>query len=245
MRQLSNYQKAKIVVGIINDLKEIKNKTHFYIDFEDDGIMSKISKKTGIPLGRNHEAGMVDISEYIQITFDIREYRLIREQHSPNHSIFRRPDPKFYDDEFKDKIKLFEDKNIPSSGPCETLIGELFRAIQRIQYRAFNDGDDFCDVGSPSFMSYMFLISQIDELNYSSTSYNEEKGQHEFEFTNKFIKENSWDGKISTVIEHSLAKDADFIKAQLIDLLENNKLKDIPNEWDSRDYSKLDKGNRW
>ena len=60
--------------------------------------------------------------------------------------------------------------------------------------------------------------------------------------TNEFIKENSWDGKISTIIEHSLAKDADFIKAQLIDLLENDKLKDIPNRWDSRDYSRLDKG---
>jgi hypothetical protein len=53
------------------------------------------------------------------------------------------------------------------------------------------------------------------------------------------------DGKISTVIEHSLAKDADFIKAQLIDLLENGKIQDKPNEWDSRDYSRLDKGNRW
>lgn len=242
MKKLSKYQKAKIVVGIINDLKQIENKNYFYIDFEDNGIMPKISKKTGIPLQRNHEAGMIDISEYIHLTFDMREHNLVYEKRSPNHSIYRGPDPKFYDDEFKEKIQLFEEKNIPSSGPCKTLIGELFRAIQRIQYRAFNDGDDFCEIGSPSFMSYMFLISQIDELNYSSTSYNEETGQHEFEFTNEFIKENSWDGKISTIIEHSLAKDADFIKAQLIDLLSNGKIKDIPNKYDSRDYSKLNKG---
>ena len=32
---------------------------------------------------------------------------------------------------------------VPSSGPCETLGAEFIRAIERIRYRAYNDGDKF------------------------------------------------------------------------------------------------------
>ena len=94
-------------------------------------------------------------------------------------------------------------------------------------------------------MSYIYLQSMVDKLNYSSQSYNEETGQHEFEFTDSFLQEHSWDGRISNVIESSLAEDGEFIKYQLIDLLSNGKLKDEPNEYNSRSYTRLNKGNRY
>jgi hypothetical protein len=250
MKKVSTFQKGKILFNIIESLKSIENKNFIYINEYESEMLLKIAKKSGVHISGSCEAGMIDISEDISIIYDWEEHNLYKKINNLNNlNNSNRPFIDFENipvsEELKKATKDFEEKNIPSSGPCKTLIGELFRAIQRIQYRAFNDGDNFYEIGSPSFMSYMFLISRIDELNYSSTSYNEEKGQHEFEFTNEFIKENSWDGKISTIIEHSLAKDADFIKAQLIDLLENGKIQDKPNEWDSRDYSRLDKGNRW
>lgn len=245
MKRLTKYQKAKIVVETINLIKELPNKSKFYIEGGDeDGLMVKIAKRSGIDISRNgRESGMIDLNEYIQLTFDDVEDKLERElnktqprQH--NHSIRTVPEFKV-SEELKLLTKKFEDENIPQSGPSKTLIGEIFRAIQRIQYRAFNDGDMWFIIGSDSFMSYMYLVSMVDELNYSRHSYDGETGQHGFTFTDSFLKENSWDGKISDVIEYSLAEDAEFIKYQLIDLLSNNKIEDKPNEYDSRSFTRL------
>ena len=245
MKKLTKYQKAKIVVEIINSIKELPNKDKFYIEVGDeDGIMEKIAKKGGINFScYGRESGMIDLSEYIQLTFDDVEDKWERKlnktqprQH--NHSIQMFPEFKV-SEELKLLTKKFEDENIPQSGPSKTLIGEMFRAIQRIQYRAFNDGDMWFVIGSESFMSYMYLVSMVDELNYSRHSYNEETGNHGFNFTDSFLKENSWDNKISDMIEHSLAKDAEFIKYQLIDLLSNNKIEDKPNEYNSRSFTRL------
>ena len=85
-------------------------------------------------------------------------------------------------------------------------------------------------------------MSQLDILNYSSGAYNEDTGDYGFKFTDGFLKENSWDGKISTTIEFPLAEDADFIKYQLMDLLNNGKIEDSKNEFDSRDYTRLSRG---
>ena len=142
-------------------------------------------------------------------------------------------------DALKELTQKFEKENIPDSGPCKTLIGEMFRAIQRIQSRAHNDGDLWFMIGSETFMSYMFLISKIDESNWSSDSYNNETGIYKFEFTDTFLKEHSWNNRISWMIEHSLALDAEFIKYQLIDLLSNGKIKDCDNEYNSRSFTKL------
>jgi len=241
MKQLSKYQKAKIAIQVIEQLKEIPNKHIFYVDGGESEIIKKIAKKAKIDIiGYRREAGNIDISEYIILIYENIEDRWVRKlngdrQRSPNHGIRMFPDFNV-GEELIQLTKEFEEKQIPGRGPSNTLIGELFRAIQYIQYRAHNDGDYPWLISSPSFMSYMFLISQIDQLTYSSASYNEETGRHEFQFTNEFIKENSYDGQISTIIEHSLALDADFIKFQLMDLLLNGKIKNQPNKWDSRDY---------
>jgi hypothetical protein len=244
---LSKTTKSRIVLNIIESLKEIENKDSLYIssDYHSDGeILEKIAKRSGIRSGDRYESGCIDIGEFISITIDSHIDKITRklEGRKSYHELHPMSHHKFefnVDEKLIKAVKEFEEKNIPSYGPCKTYIGELFRAIQRIQYRAMNDGDLCWEVDSPTFMSYMFLMSQIDKLNYSSASYNNETGQHEFEFTDEFLKSNSWDGKISDVIEDVRMETADFIKYQLMDLFLNGKIKDETNEFDSRDFSKL------
>lgn len=243
---LSKTTKSRIVLNIIKSLKEIENKDLLYIyigDYNDDGkTLEKIAKRSGVKLGERYESGYVDIGEFISITFDSHVDRILRKlesrpsYHEHNHHHIFKFD---VDEKLVEAVKEFEEKNIPPSGPCKTHIGELFRAIQRIQYRAMNDGDLCWEVDSPTFMSYMFLMSQIDELNCAS--YNNETGQYKFEFTDEWLKDKSWDGKISDVIEDTRMETANFIKYQLMDLLLNGKIKDKTNGFDSRNFSKLKK----
>ena len=244
--KLSNYQKGRIVLRVIEELKQIENKDVFY-SYGENEIINKILKRAGWKLSTYQETGMVEIDEYIQLTYDELEYRLIQKLYPrPKHNNRRMERLKFdVSEELKQLTERFEKDNIPDSGPCKTLIGEMFRAIQRIQYRAINDGDLWYVINTESFMSYIYLQSMVDKLNYSNQSYNEETGHHEFEFTDSFLKEHSWDGRISNVIDYSLAEDGEFIKYQLINLLSNGKLKDEPNEYDSRSYTRLNKGNRY
>lgn len=244
MYNISKHQQLRIAVNIVKSLKDISNKSFLYVSEESDELTRLIAKKSGIRIDYHRgEAGMVNIDEYITLTMDEHADRLERKQlklppRQINHSIIR-----FKPIEVGNKLhqltREWEEKHIPSSGHSKSHIGEMLRAIRYIQYRAFNDGDMWYMVDSPTFMSFVYLVSQIDKLNYSRFSYNEETGEYSFDFTDNFLKENSWDGKISTTIEHSLAKDADFIKYQLIDLVSNGKITDKPNEYDSRDYKEL------
>ena len=189
------------------------------------------------------------MNEYISLTQDTLEHDAVYRKNGETKG-YRGPDrfrlfeEEFYED-LKIRIQKFEAGNIPPSGPAKTLIGEIFRAINYIQYRAFNDGDDYFVIGSPSFTSYIFVISQIDLLNYSSASYNETRGEYYFEFTEPFLEKINYDGKISTCIEDSLGRDADLIKAQILNLLDNGVIEDVDNEWDSRSYEKIVKERYW
>lgn len=249
--ELSKIQKLRIAVDVVNLIKELPNKGIFYINNSKD-LNVKIAKKAGIHISNyGMERGYVDIDEYISLTRDEYEMRLSRKfkgQKTPiqKHNYHGHEWKDFeVSDELKALTQKFEKENIPNSGPCKTTIGEMFRAIQRIQYRKFNDGDEWFIIGSDSFMSYVYLVSLVDYLNWSSDNWNEEIGKHYFEFTDPFLKENSWEGQINDMIEDSLARDAEFIKYQLIDLLSNNKLTDTPNEFDSRNFSKLNKESRY
>lgn len=251
MKKLTKYQKAKIAIQIVNLINEIPNKGIFYVRCEEDNtLVEKIAKRSKIHIsGYVGEGSKVDIGEYINLTYEDIEDRWERKLQGDrvrigNHGTRMLPEFQVSDD-LKELVKKFEEENIPSSGPCKTTLGEMFRAIQRIQYRVHNDGDKWYIIGSESFMSYMYLISMIDKLNYSSHSYNENIGNHEFKFNDEFLIENSWDGKISDVIEYSLAEDAEFIKYQLMDLLSNGKIEDTINEFDSRDFSKLKTESRY
>lgn len=244
MQELSKFQKAKIVVGIINDLKSLESKSHLTIEPEygKDRLMEKIAERTGIQFRDRCEAGIVPINEYIRLTFDEREDSLQRRLNGWDRHKFGGPRlvPELnFPEELTLAITKFEEKNIPSSGPCDTRFGEIFRAIQRIQYRAYNDGDLPWVVGSPSFMSYMFLISEIDRLNYSGYSYDDETGEHRFDFEDDALNGMSWDGKIFFEVEDPLCNGLDITKHQLMKLIQLGKIKDSKNEWDSREYTLL------
>lgn len=252
--QLSKNQKLRILANSINSVKELSKgcKSILYLNPEsryfEKGKIDKISKKTGIRLCSYPECGLVDLTEYISLTQDILEHDAVYRKNGVKG--YRGPDRfQLFEDDFYEDLKIriekFESGNIPSSGPAKTLIGEIFRAINYIQYRAFNDGDDFFVIGTPSFESYIFVLSQVDLLNYSHASYNESRGEYYFEFKEPVLEKINYDGKISTCIEDRLGRDADLIKAQILDLLDNGVLEDRENIWDSRTYKKIVKEKYW
>lgn len=66
----------------------------------------------------------------------------------------------------EDRIEVLFSNLVPDYGNCETLAGELVRAMMKILYRDYNDGDVFYDgygletCGAPA----MFLYRKLDEL---------------------------------------------------------------------------------
>lgn len=49
----------------------------------------------------------------------------------------------YSEDELRDILSELFDEFVPGQGKCETLAGELIRAVNRVGYRYFNDGDYF------------------------------------------------------------------------------------------------------
>jgi hypothetical protein len=235
-KKLSAFRRGKIVLGVIEDLKNLPNKDIMYINdgYSDGKLYKKIAKRSGIQMVGYGYGSEVDITEDISITIDCRIDDLDRKLNDGrSRSYSNHRDIEFpVSEKLKLAVEAFEKKNIPSSGTCNTTLGEIFRAIQYIQYRAHNDGDLPWDTGSPTFMSYVYVKFQIDKLNYSR---DENNG---FEFQDEFLSHLSYD-EISDVIEDNLAQTANFIKYQIMDLLLNDKIKDSNNEFDSRDFSSL------
>jgi hypothetical protein len=259
-KKLSTFQKGKIVLKLIEDLKEVPNNKIegvygkvMCVDMgtlsssKEDKIILKIAERAGIPITDHYpERGQVNIAEDLSITLDMRIDNATRKLNGEQRYVGSTREIEFaVSDTLKEATEQFEEKNIPPSGTCNTLIGEIFRAIQRIQYRAFNDGDEYFDPASPSFLSYIFLRSQVDLLNYSQSARNEETGKYGFEFEDEFLVKHSFDGKISDVVEDHLATTANFIKYQIMDLLLSGKIEDKPNVYDSRDCSSLKEERSW
>jgi hypothetical protein len=240
--KLSAFRRGKIVLGVIEDLKNLSNKDKICINdgYSDGKLFKKIAERTGIQMVGYGYGSEVDITEDISITIDCRIDDLDRKLNGGYpRSYSNHRDIEFnVSEELKLAVEAFEKKNIPSSGTCNTTLGEMFRAIQYIQYRAFNDGDLPWDTGSPTFMSYVYLKHQIDRLNYSRDS------SVGFEFQDEYLAKYGY-GEISDVIEDHLAQTANFIKYQIIDLLLNEKIKDTSNEFDSRTFNSLKEDRYW
>jgi hypothetical protein len=237
MYKLTKTQKAKAVLQIIGHLNEIDIKHHLCIEPDTEPIFEKIAKRTGIRYRDKCEKGIVSINEYIYLTYDDICDKINRKS-SLNTCYHHRFSPPDVSQSLKEATEQFEEKHIPKYGPCVTRFGEIFRAIQRIQYRAHNDGDLPWIIGSPTFMSYMYLLSEIDDLNYSSFSYNHETGNYEFEFTEPILKDFD---RLFVEVDDSLCVGLDYTKYQLMDLMIQDKIKDEKNYYDSRDWSSLNK----
>lgn len=69
------------------------------------------------------------------------------------------------------------DKLVPSEGMCETLAGELIRAVNKIEYRWFNDGDKFNEgygietCGQPAYLLMNFETEDVDEAPFWDLMY--------------------------------------------------------------------------
>ena len=104
--------------------------------------------------------------------------------------------------EYGEKLADLFDELVPASGPAETVAGELVRAVNRIIYRYFNDGD-IIDVGygketcnAPArYISEIADGSALDYALYSAKALHDdwlyEKALYRLaEETVKYIEEN-------------------------------------------------------
>lgn len=259
--QVSTITKLRIAVGILQDIKEFDDNLKFQLYVMDDEygkgnpgsgsadgrICRRIADKADINKVNNYpESGKVDLMEYISLTLDEKVMQIERKGRT-NRNYERTFCPEFkVSDDLKKQANDYVIKVVKKSGTSNTLIGEIFRALQYMEYRAFNDGDLPFIIGSPTFASYIFFKSQVDQLNFSSSAYQEDKGTYEFIFTDEYLKERSYEGRISDVIEDPLCRDAAFSRYQIVDLINSGQLKDdTTNAYDSREYSLIKKDSRW
>jgi hypothetical protein len=118
----------------------------------------------------------------------------------------------------EDNLRLLFDNLVPEKGMGETVAGELVRAVMRILYRDWNDGDKFfmgygletCG-GSAQYLYDMGFSSTISSILDDATLYMDD----DYKYTNKI---------------QELAKEV------LVHIVENPDLMGELNSTDSRDY---------
>lgn len=199
------------------------------------------------------ECGRVDIGEWIsQYLSDLRCEGKPQRVFSKRHNPFNRPETmpvgmsgksgptdvvevKLTEEQYA-KVAEFEKKHIPDHGPCKTVIGELFRAMQYVEYRAGNDGDCYFTIGTPNFISNLYIMSTLDMINWNWLY--EKELELSTPLLNGWVYDNRihWDGMIF---------EFEMIKMILIELLETGVITDRENDTDSRDFTQIKKENRW
>lgn len=116
----------------------------------------------------------------------------------------------------EDKMQTLFDLLVPGSGPAETKAGELVRAMMRIQYRDWNDGDVFyegygLETAGPSAE---YLMGELPELEQDFLNISE-NGLTDEDYTSAL------DGIANKIIDH---------------IINNPELFYEPNEDDSREW---------
>lgn len=222
---------------------------------EINDIDPKILDGVKIPIREGgQECGMVDLGEWISVYLsDIKHAGKPELVFGKHDNPFAQPEtiPIFNDSKsgpeeyvkcelepgMEAKIEAYIKKNIKPSGPSETVVGELFRAFQRIEYRAGNDGDNYFCIGSPSFESTLFILSTMDIINWSWLYEKEIKLETPILKCWTINNQISWDGGLFEI---------KFIEAIILELLETGVIVDRPNDMDSRSFTplKLEK-DRW
>ena len=252
-------KEVDFILELNEELKKLDGIRELYIcqSYADEfnEIDERILKEVKIPiLDGGQECGKIDIGEFISIYLDDIKYRGKPERvFASGRNPFRGPEgiPIFNSGksspreilkceitpEEKEKIEQFEKNHIKSSGPSDTVIGELFRAFQRIEYRAGNDGDNFLCVGTPSFESFLFIMSTLDTINWSWLY------EKKIELKNPLLQCWIFDNRITWEGELFEMK---FIQLIFIELLETGVIVDRKNDIDSRDFTRIKKQNeRW
>ena len=97
------------------------------------------------------------------------------------------------------------DTLVPNNGKCDTLAGELLRAINRIEYRWFNDGDRFNEdygietCGQPAYFLAHYIYEEEDEAPFWNILLN--------------VDTDGNDEKYDEMIEELKNKAVEFLKA--------------------------------
>lgn len=114
-------------------------------------------------------------------------------------------------------------KYIPSAGPAETLHGEILRAVTKIEYRYYNDGDYFyedygCETAGPA-AKFLEHVSRSEKLpSYLKTAINE-------------LLKNTYDSEYEKLVLK--LKDATW---KFIDEIEDGKIESVKNTDDMLKY---------
>jgi hypothetical protein len=251
-------QEVDFIIELNEELKKLECIRELFIcesyarEFNEED--ERILKEVKIPIHREgQECGKVDIGEYISLYLDAIKYQGKPERvFSKNRNPFNGPTkiPIFRNNksgpseeleckitpEESEKISQFEKSHIKQSGPSDTIIGELFRAFQRIKYRAGNDGDNFMCIGTPSFESMLFIMSILDTINWSWIYEKEIKLKNPLLEVCVFDNRIHWEGELFEI---------KFIQLILIELLETGVIVDRPNNMDSRDFTTIKKSRDW
>lgn len=252
-------KEVDFILELNEELKKLEDIRELFIcqSYADDfnEIDERILKEVKIPIHQGgQECGKIDIGEYISIYLDDIKYQGKPERvFSNGRNPFGGPkeisisngdksEPKEIlkceiTPEEAEKIAQFEKKHIKLSGPSDTVIGELFRAFQRIEYRAGNDGDNFLCIGTPSFESFLFIMSTLDTINWSWLY--EKKIELKNPLLNVWVFDNriTWEGELFEM---------KFIQLIFIELLETGVIEDRKNDMDSRDFTRIKRENdRW
>lgn len=120
-----------------------------------------------------------------------------------------------------DKMDILFNELVPASGKADTKAGELVRAMMRIMYRDYNDGDIFyAGYGKETAGgSAAFLAANVDDAMANIIENIVDKDYIDLNYTSA----------LEIMAEHLI----DF-------LIENPELFEEPNEEDSRDYDAYD-----
>jgi hypothetical protein len=248
-------EKIDYIKELNEELKKLSSIGELFIckSYRDD-FNPEILKDVKIPIhDSGQECGKVDIGEWIsQYLADIEHEGKPQRVFNGKNKPFQRPEflpigmtkesgptdrveVKLTEEQYK-KIAEFEKKHIPSSGPSSSYIGELFRAMQYIEYRAGNDGDCYYTIGTPSFISHLYVMSTLDYINWSWLY------DKELELSTPLLNSWIWDNKIHW---DGMLFEFEMIKIILIELLENGTIIDRENNTDSRDFTQIKKESRW
>lgn len=252
--EMSTIQRLRYGVYIKNELNKLsdsfKEVVYFNVNYSSrneplNKIIDLIAIKTKIQKSDNHyfDNSYVNISEYIEFMIDDLHERFIKSKGFGNvnssHGIRHREEFKV-SEKLKQKTLDFEKTNVKLSGPSNTLIGEIFRALQYIEYRANNDGDLPWLLHNPNFVSLIFVQKFIEKFHNKHFDYNDMRTK--LKYTDKYLSDlnsecNSY--PINSFFETKDCYEVQLTKYQLIDLLESGQIQDEPNNIDSRSFNKI------
>jgi hypothetical protein len=129
------------------------------------------------------------------------------------------------------------DKLVPGQGTAETLEGEMLRAVNRLVYRYYNDGDKYnegygTETAGPA---HSFLVNAVHPLRAKMDSIMDEefKSDGEYERMLKVV--------LGLVLDHIESKEGEYTKNTQGDIFDYpSEFEDMEEEEDYDDYDDYD-----